>query len=91
MTLAECKEISSIEDALCLMSPPLLSSYLEKILVDLSDVKRILNPTPDIVTDHEAVSCSPSISTIRLLRKSAVSLAEEENAEVVTNRPFAAL
>jgi hypothetical protein len=36
-------------------------------------------------------SCSPSINTIRLLRNSAVSLAEKEKAEVVANRPFAAL
>jgi hypothetical protein len=35
--------------------------------------------------------CSPSIRTILLLRNSAVSFAEDEKVEVVTNRPFVAL
>jgi hypothetical protein len=37
------------------------------------------------------VSCSPSMSTIRLLRNSDVSRAEGEKPEVVTNNPFDAL
>jgi hypothetical protein len=37
------------------------------------------------------VSCSPSISTIRLLRSSAVSRADEEKVEAVTNSPLVAL
>src|SRR6267378_6300011 len=37
------------------------------------------------------VSCAPSMSTILLLRNSAVSLADDEKLEVVTNNPFVAL
>jgi hypothetical protein len=47
-------------------------------------VKDVLHAAPTVWRIISLVSCSPSISTIRLLRKSAVSRAEGEKVEVVT-------
>ena len=52
-------------------------------------VSSTLHPT--LCRIMSLASCSPSISTILLLSSSAVSLAEDVKADVVTKIPFAAL
>ena len=65
-----------------------LAEVVEKVLVDLLQVKNFLVTAADIVAEHEAGELR---ATIRLPSPRAVSVAEDEKADVVTNIPFVAL